>query len=856
MKRIYRYLPILALLISGFTTLTAQDLPKLKQASNIVTGALPNGIQYYIAHNPNSDGYADYALVQKEALGEREAREALLSLPHFRDPRPYEFLAYKGVGYGSKGFVQAGEGSTIFRFEDVPTSDAAAADSTLMMILDLCTISSQEQAIVISGDVSADNIKGKLSILSMMVPQLALTDTTDHYQFESTDYLTLVSLKSNTPSTATITAEYAIARTPREYLNTVQTYVNNMLYRELSILIERRLKRAFRAVSIPVADIVSRYSDASSGGGDESFLVSFHVDQDDIEAATKILSEVLSDIDLRGVQSDELDAVNRAYVSGLRRQITTQGLTNADYIDRCISAYLYGTSLAAPDDELSYMGSKVMTGEASATIFSRFASAVLDPQKNLTLTYEVPSGVVDDELLTSTFSDAWSFGILSHTLTSVKPVSGDTLYRHSLPKLPKVKLKSEEPEPISGGKILTFSNGLRVVYKQTQGAGDFEYALFVRGGYPYIKGLRSGEGAFVSDVFASQKIGDIDQYDMADILEEEGIELRREVGISDMRVYGSAPTGRLDFVLGMLATMGLERETEPCDPVYFKKCEAVHLEEAGVEAAVDSIMRPDYVFSQYRYIDNLSTKLPAKVAEFTQARLSSLGDGMLVIIGPIEQDVLVKSLSRTLGAFEMGRTNPARPQGAYHLGSGWTTYHAPSDTKTDAQAYICMSSITPVTMERYVALEIACGIMNKALTSALSTSGIYADVEDNVEIFPQERISMHISCHGTASSGLPAGMSPISPDQAVVILREAIDAAASAPISEDDLRICKDILTKYIVRSQAQPSHIRDAVITRYSEGKDFTTRYLDVIKSLSEQDIRDVLTILSEGCKVEYIVY
>ncbi len=65
----------------------------------------------------------------------------------------------------------------------------------------------------------------------------------------------------------------------------------------------------------------------------------------------------------------------------------------------------------------------------------------------------------------------------------------------------KVKMKSVSPEPVSGGEMWTFSNGMKVIYKKMPTSGRFSYSFMIKGGFSTVRDLRRGEGAFFSDMF-------------------------------------------------------------------------------------------------------------------------------------------------------------------------------------------------------------------------------------------------------------------------------------------------------------------------------------------------------------------
>ena len=168
MRRFFIFL-LLAFLFALPDGLSAQGLPTLKKAPEITTGKLPNGVSYYLVTNPNNKGYADFALVQKGQRNIDAARSALVHLPHFTSPKPYEFLASKGIGYRRQGYVSYPKGATVFRFEDVPIFDSAASDSTLLLMFDLMGTCPGEQALVISGDIELKSLRDRMSVFSLSI---------------------------------------------------------------------------------------------------------------------------------------------------------------------------------------------------------------------------------------------------------------------------------------------------------------------------------------------------------------------------------------------------------------------------------------------------------------------------------------------------------------------------------------------------------------------------------------------------------------------------------------------------------------------------------------------------------------
>ena len=161
MRRFFTY--VLCSVLLGFSiNMPAQNLPALQKDATITKGELANGISYYLVTNTTMKGVADFALVRKGLCDTLSAREELVSLPHFNKTVPYKFLSRKGIGCRPEGYVSYKDDITLFRFDDVPMFDAAAADTTLLMLFDLIATHPYKHAVIVSGDIKASDILEKM----------------------------------------------------------------------------------------------------------------------------------------------------------------------------------------------------------------------------------------------------------------------------------------------------------------------------------------------------------------------------------------------------------------------------------------------------------------------------------------------------------------------------------------------------------------------------------------------------------------------------------------------------------------------------------------------------------------------
>ena len=143
------YILICSVLLGISISVPAQNLPALQKDGTITVGELANGISYYLVTNASMKGVADFALVRKGMSDTLSARSDISSLPHFNKTNPFNFLSRKGIGCRPEGYISYIDDATLFRFDDVPMFDAAAADTTLLMLFDIIASQPKRHAVII-----------------------------------------------------------------------------------------------------------------------------------------------------------------------------------------------------------------------------------------------------------------------------------------------------------------------------------------------------------------------------------------------------------------------------------------------------------------------------------------------------------------------------------------------------------------------------------------------------------------------------------------------------------------------------------------------------------------------------------
>ncbi len=826
-----------------------QGLPSLAKAPEITVGRLPDGVSYYLVKNDDAPGLADFALVQGRRPDRNGPRRDLVSLPHFHGRKPYEFLAGSGVRYGERGFIQHLRDATVFRFANVPVFNSDVSDSTLLMMFDIVRSSPYGQALIISGNIDVAAISERIRILSMTVSQREDAGFSDDYSWRPQAE---ASVTTGTAPVGTIIIHYRSPRTDRELMNTIQPVMSKLLATELGVILEHRLRAAFASASVPLADYRYRYTGSDETAGDEMFSISIHTAPEHLEKALSTAGGVLSTLDAEGPTTEELSFARSVIAEGVARDVAGSRLTNSQYVDKCVAAYLYGANLASTAAISAVYTGRKLDLERERELLSRYVSATLSPRRNLHLHVRNPVKLSESRAL-DIFLKGWESGIPALGAT---PLPEDTLKLAASRK--KVKIKTNTTDPFSGGKIWTFSNGISVVFKKAPTGGTFHYGLMMKGGWTEIPGIKGSEAAFLGDVIGLRRTAGMSGEHFRDLLAMYGVSMSSEATLSDVRFYGSAP--RKSLTLLLKAMLSLTGASEPDPEAYKRYCseKAVRLQRdkfsaEGTRAVLDSIMCPGYAFASGSLPELPGGDFPDRVGAYLKRKGETMRNATIVLVGDLDEEATQKILCQYLGGFTTQQQRVVRPRLAFPLRDCWSTSSTLGGWR-DKGVTVSVSALWPFSAESNMCLSLGCTVLEAELSRALASTGYRFTVTRSAELLPAERLTVYVNCNPCIASGLPEDVSPAYPAQVLNAVREVLHRLAVREVDPALLASCKTLLTGTLSAQNADPRRLRDQILYRSALGRDLTGGYKERIKAVSASDIKAMFEALSES-QCEFVV-
>lgn len=819
------------------TSVPAQSLPSLPVDSRIRKGTLPCGVTYYMVTNPSAKGYADIAIIQRDQPSSAAPLDQLDGA----------FLARMGVGPSSDGFLSDVDGSTVYHFRDVPCYKPEVLDSMLLYSFGQVALSKAQQAVVVSGDIDPVELKKKMDIFSMMVPRMLVKENhKPDYVWEPSPAPWVEIYEADSPVT-TVSVTYAGARVPFDYMNTAQAIVSDLFGDELQVILKHRLARNLKEAGIPYGQIRFQSLRSMDYGGDELYTVQVSVTPAQADDAMRVIASTLAELDEKGATAEEFSDAKKVLTPSLRGRAASSPSLDDD-VRRCTANFLYGAHLAPYSESMRYFARKNLSDATETRYFNQFADALLGQLENLTLEFFAAPDTLDKDQELFNYNLAYLYGSV---IPSGKEYSWHSADTSSLQVSgSKIKIKTEKAEPVTGGSVWTFTNGMRVVFKPVAGSGVFHYALQLNGGLAAIQGLREGEGGYIGDMLGLYNVAGISAPVFRDILAAGGVSMETELSVNSFSLKGEAPSSQLQFLLKVLVALANERRINLDEYQLYRRNEA--LAQPSVTDLLYQRLMPGFVYTSNKLPDKLNPDTPVKAHKFFNERFANMQDGVLILSGDLQEEAVKRLLLRYLGAFQTQKGAASRKQVSMNV-----------ENKTVTQTlqgypqgfYILMDGEYALTSDHFYTSFVAARALQQSLVRHLAPYGYTARVEPGVLAQPQERFQLQITCQPASPDGLPANIRPRDNEQVLAAIREAISAAAKAPVNAADLKGWKDRLMADVKLQLASPSGFVNVLLARYANNKDVASRYAESITAINEARVLEFMSTVAAGARIEYLV-
>ncbi|MDE6330289.1 MAG: insulinase family protein [Muribaculaceae bacterium] len=193
-KNVFSLVLALVAILTGINAQAQEQPLPLPLKEGVRSGVLPNGLSYYVLHNEEPKGRANFYIAQK--VGSTLETPEQLGLAHFLEHMAFNgtttypgkdllnYLQSKGIRFGADINAYTGFDETVYNIDNVSTSDVALMDSVLLALRDWsCNILLEETEIDAERGVIQEEWRSRRDAANRMYTAI-LPQIYEEYQYE------------------------------------------------------------------------------------------------------------------------------------------------------------------------------------------------------------------------------------------------------------------------------------------------------------------------------------------------------------------------------------------------------------------------------------------------------------------------------------------------------------------------------------------------------------------------------------------------------------------------------------------------------------------------------------------------
>jgi predicted Zn-dependent peptidase len=294
--------------------------------------------------------------------------------------------------------------------------------------------------------------------------------------------------------------------------------------------------------------------------------------------------------------------------------------------------------------------------------------------------------------------------------------------------------------------------------------------------------------------------------------------MNTEVNMFNTVVSGKVSDRNAQLLMKALLAYANQRRSDSDAIEYYVKSK--HLQSSRTIGVLDD----ETMQKAERLFDNLTSKM---------------NDGVLVIVGDMDQTDLKKQLQAYVGQFKVRSVATRRPSQGDPQTAGISTYYKEAQEES---IMMTISARMPMTAENHMAIELSMMLLERKLKEEFSAGNLDVTLSYDRDIYPDERFRVVVKLSGASSEGTLQQM------------RECMMAYATEHIDGNLLKACREYLKHEYALKMEQPQYWLKVIPLRHLEGKDFTTGYAAKIDSVTPDGIKAVFQALEKGAGAEVI--
>ena len=705
------------------------------------------------------------------------------------------------------------------------------------------------QSIIIVGDIDVDQIEQKIKTMFADIAKPVNPATREFYELPDNDE-PLVGIASDPEARNTILyLYYKHDATPKDAKNI--GYLREEMVKELiSTMISARLQEITQKPNPP-------FVFAASGMGSmvrtkSAFMFYAALKNDAMLDGFKGLVREAERVKQFGFTASELDRAKADYLRNLENQLKEKDKQkNQKYVWDAVNHFLEGEP--TPGIEFEHAFANGMMPSISINEINAYTSKLVT-DKNVVITVMGPQkeGIV---LPTEE-------GILA-SLKEVKAEKIDA-YVDNVSTKPLVenvakpgKVKKVNANNVFGTTEIVLSNGAKVIFKQTDFKEDeVSLSAFSKGGLSIADNKTLPSASYATQIVTNAGIGEFSKNDLDKMLAGKIVSVRPVIGEDFEGISASASPKDFETMLQMVYLYFTSpREDLESFTTYMNRIKAF-MANASADprmAFSDSITiamanrNPRVLPQNMEYLEKVDFKM---AMDFYRNRFADASDFTFIFTGNVKAEDAKALVEKYIGGLptvkrkDAAKDNGVRPP----KGKVKNFFNKPLQTPKSS-IYIALTGDAEYNLENMVLVSYMNSILqNRYLEEVREKEGGTYGVRVGMSIanFPNNNYVLRIMFD----------TDPNMRDKLMGIIYSEIEKIKTNGPLEDDLNKAKEFMIKQYDQNLRENRYWAGVIREKYESGIDKHTTYLDVVKAVNAQKVKDFANkMFGQGNAIEVVM-
>ncbi len=511
------------------------------------------------------------------------------------------------------------------------------------------------QAVFVVGDVDPAKVETQIKSIFATIPKPLKAEKRSYYKPKMVDGTKVMIEKDPEYNKTSVVINFL--RTPliAKYKLTSVPYIEAFFDDAISSLLLRRIQGGIVEQNLPINNVKIEKGKFMDMTNLETFAVSFETLPGSVYSAISYLSGEINRIARYGFNNQEFNNSREKHFRELENVYDNRfNQPNSLFMKRVMNHYLDGYSLASIEMHFEIMKELLYTLKTEQ--LNNYATAMLGQKEGVVISCNMPDVDGVEELSVERLKNSFE-----NSLAKSEYKGSES----SLVVWPKFEQQGRQgailhhsTDPVTGAMVYNLSNGIKVIFKKTEGSRDtLSFRAVSKGGLSVANaGFGSEMKLYISDIANLSSVGGISRTDWYKLFSYNNLSLKGDINDHLEKLEGYSGVSGMEKLFHLIQLYFTTRKDDAKSFEVYKKgksAEALYHQLSPLNVFEDSVLF--YNSSNKRFVPTHSKEYVenmdyARISRAIKGRFANPADFVFIFAGNVETSRIEQCIVKYLGS--------------------------------------------------------------------------------------------------------------------------------------------------------------------------------------------------------------